>query len=72
MTGKRVKHGYGTGVTITRKGKRIYLTGLEFMYAVHQAQGALSELTLTKVQKDAAKAGLKRKKITRRDISRWL
>ena len=69
---RRVRHGYGTGVTIVKNGRRVYLTGLEFMWAVHAAQGATSELNLTKAQKDAAKAGLKRKKITRRDIARWV
>ena len=68
----RIKHGYGKGVTITKDGKRVYLTGLEFMWAVHRAQGATSELSLTRQQREAAKAGLKRKKITRRDIARWL
>jgi len=69
---KRIGHGYGAGVTITKGRKRVYLTGLEFMYGVHKAQGALSELSLTSAQKTAAKAGLKRKKITRRDLARWL
>ena len=59
---KRVKHGYGAGVTITKKGKKVYLTGLEFMYGVHRAQGALDELNLTSKQKKAACDGLKRKK----------
>lgn len=69
---KRAKHGYGKGVTISRKGKRIYLTGLEFMYGVHRAEGALSELNLTAEQKKVARDGLKRKKITRCDLARWL
>lgn len=69
---KRVKHRYGAGVTISKKGKRVYLTGLEFMYGVHKAQGALSELSLTPQQKQAARAGLRRKKITRQDLKPWL
>ncbi len=69
---KRVKHGYGSGVTISKKGKRVYLTGLEFMYGVHRAEGNLGELNLTAEQKRAARDGLKRKKITRSDLARWL
>lgn len=69
---KRVKHGYGSGVTITKKGKRVYLTGLEFMYGVHKCQGALSELNLTRQQRDAAKRGLKHKRITCKDLARWV
>jgi len=69
---ERVRHGYGAGVTINKKGKRVYLTGLEFMYGLHKAQGQLDELTLTAKQRAAARAGLKRKKITRSDFARWL
>jgi len=68
----KIKHGYGKGVTISKKGRKVYLTGLEFMYGVHRAQGTLSDLSLTPAQKLAARKGLKKKGITSRDLSRWI
>jgi len=69
---KRIRHGYGRGVTITKNGKRVYLTGAEFMLAVHAAQGATSELSLTRDEKAVIRASLKRKGITRRDVAPWV
>ena len=69
----KLEEPYGKGTYVKDKnGKRVLLTGSEWMYGLHFTQGLASELELTRGEENKVRENLQIKNITKSSFDPWI